>query len=182
MSPSKPSRRNACTPRRAASDAPTTAMERTATVTSGAAGLLDGDRLLRAPLHRLLDLGPQLLARRLVEDVEEVVVTHLEHLGRHRHAHRVGLAPVEVDHHPERHVGLPSSRATPAGPGCLAIMAGTRPRPVGTSDPSSPATAGAHSGTWSGRITPTDPYSSTNRGWTPSSGSSAGSAIPSTAR
>ena len=42
----------------------------------------DGDRLLRAAAHGLLDLGPQLLGRVLVEDVEEVVVADLEDLGR----------------------------------------------------------------------------------------------------
>src|SRR4029077_20687032 len=45
----------------------------------------DGDGLLRALAHGLLHLGAEVVGRRLLEDVEEVVVPHLEHLGRDAH-------------------------------------------------------------------------------------------------
>ena len=50
--------------------------------------------------HGLLDQRPRRLGRLLLEDVEEVVVAHLEDLGRDAHAHGVALALVEVDDDP----------------------------------------------------------------------------------
>ena len=57
-------------------------------------------------LHGHLHLGAQLLGRVLVEHVQEVVVAHLEHLGRGRHAQGVALTLVEVDD--DSHVHLRS--------------------------------------------------------------------------
>src|SRR4051812_36656046 len=84
IEPSKPSLRNVCAACMPASDAPTTTIEPIMAVALPArsAGSLldDGDRLLGTALHGLLDLGPQLLGRRLVQDVEKVVVADLEDL------------------------------------------------------------------------------------------------------
>jgi hypothetical protein len=66
--------------------------------------LLDTDRLFRALPDCLLYLGPQLLWRVLVEHIQVVVVTHLEHLGRGLHAQGVALTQVEVDHHSHRYL------------------------------------------------------------------------------
>src|SRR3954452_2034290 len=86
-----------------ASDAPTTTIEpimAVALLARSAGSLLDdGDRLLWTALHGLLDLGPQLLGRRLVQDVEKVVVADLEDLWCDPHADRVALTQVVVDHH-----------------------------------------------------------------------------------
>ena len=49
----------------------------------------------------------QLVGRLLLEHVEEVVVAHLEHLGRDAHAQRVALTLVEVDDDLEAHDALP---------------------------------------------------------------------------
>ena len=48
----------------------------------------------------------KLVGRLLLQHVQEVVVPHLEHLGRGRHAQRIALALVEVDNDPEAHVAL----------------------------------------------------------------------------
>src|SRR5262245_26018812 len=109
--PSYPCVRSSSAARKPASEAPTTTIVRSVTaVARGGAGsgllglgvllvgaVVDRDRLLRAPAHGLLDLGPQLLGRVFVEDVEEVVVSHLEHFRRGSHAEGVALAEVEVD-------------------------------------------------------------------------------------
>src|SRR3954469_5740774 len=93
--PSKPSRRSASAARRPASEAPTTAIERS--VVRGSA--LDGDGAGRADASRLFDLGAKLLARLLVEHVEIAVVAHLEDFGGGCHAQGVALAQVEVHVH-----------------------------------------------------------------------------------
>src|SRR5437879_8203686 len=64
-----------------------------------------GDRngVFGALANCLLHLGPELAGRRLVEDVQESVVTDLENLGQDAHAHRVGLAQVEIDHDSPAH-------------------------------------------------------------------------------
>src|SRR3954469_11698110 len=90
MRPSKPPSRKASTARSPASDAPTTA-------TCSSTSPFDRDGLLRAAPHRLLDLAAQLLGRLFLQHVEEVVVPHLEHLGRSLHAQGVALAQIEVD-------------------------------------------------------------------------------------
>jgi hypothetical protein len=59
--------------------------------------VLDGDGLLGAAPDRFLHLRTHLLRRVLVQDVQEVVVADLEHLGGDAHAHRVALTQVEVD-------------------------------------------------------------------------------------
>src|SRR5713226_4656400 len=64
----------------------------------GRSVLGDGDRLLGALTHGLLDLGSQVVGRLLLEDVEEVVVAHLEDLGGDPHADGVALADVEIDY------------------------------------------------------------------------------------
>ena len=74
---------------------------------------LDGDGLVRAEPRRLLDLGPQVLARLLLQDVEVPVVAHLEDLGGRAHAQGVALAEVEV--HGDPHVPPP---VAPAGTPC----------------------------------------------------------------
>ena len=55
----------------------------------------------------------------LVEHVELVVVSHLEHLGRGRHAQGIRLAPAPVDDHPHRRecTRAPAWAPTPPGPG-----------------------------------------------------------------
>ncbi len=53
--------------------------------------LLDRERLSRAEPDRLLDLLAVLLAGALDQDVELVIVVHLEDLGRDLHAHGIGL-------------------------------------------------------------------------------------------
>ena len=67
------------------------------------------DGLLRADAGRFVALLAQFLGGRLVEDVQEVVVAHLEHLGRDAHAQRVALALVEVDDNAESHHDLQGS-------------------------------------------------------------------------
>src|SRR3954468_15906254 len=62
------------------------------------ASALDRDRARRAHPDRFLHLGSELLGRLLLEDVEEVVVAHLEDLRRDAHAHGIARALVEVDH------------------------------------------------------------------------------------
>src|ERR1700678_3054398 len=47
--------------------------------------VLDAEGDLGTGAHGLLDLGPELLARLFVQDVQEVVVADLEHLGRDGH-------------------------------------------------------------------------------------------------
>ena len=52
---------------------------------SGARSIFrDADGLLRALLHGLLDTGPEVVGRVLLQHVEEVVVTHFEHLREPR--------------------------------------------------------------------------------------------------
>ncbi len=78
-------------------------------------------RLLGAAPHGFLDLVAHALGRGLVEDVEEVVVAHLEHLGGDPHADGVALAEVEVTHdaHGLVPLGLASAGPVPTvtGPG-----------------------------------------------------------------
>src|SRR5690606_3149187 len=73
----------------------------------------DGDGLLGAAASRLLHLVPQLLAGLLLQDVEEVVVPHLEHLGGGGHAQGIALAEVEIDN--DAHVALLRGVGIPAG-------------------------------------------------------------------
>src|SRR3954452_14443373 len=83
----------------------------------------DGDGLLGAALHALLDLGPILFARGLVQDVEEVVVAHLEDLGRDPHADRVALTQVVVDHY--SHLGPLGSVNCSSGEGSSCLTRST---------------------------------------------------------
>src|SRR4029077_12816794 len=53
--------------------------------------------LLGALADGLLHLGPQIVGRLILQDVEEVVVPNLEHLGGDPHADRVALTDIEVD-------------------------------------------------------------------------------------
>src|SRR4051812_43409149 len=77
--------------------------------------VLELDGLARAGLERLLDLGPQLLARRLVEDVQEIVVRSLEALGRPLHADGVALAQIKI--HDDSHPAImPAPRPERAAP------------------------------------------------------------------
>ena len=55
-------------------------------------------------------LRAQRVGRLLLEHVQEVVVAHLEHLGRDAHAQRVALTLVEVDDDLEAHGALPMRR------------------------------------------------------------------------
>ena len=55
----------------------------------------------------------QLLARLVLEHVEEVVVAHLEHLGRGGHAQGVALAEVVVDD--DAHDGSPPGSRSDGG-------------------------------------------------------------------
>src|SRR5690606_38793359 len=103
-----PRHRSSSTARSPASEAPTT------TIVTWRSLVDDRDRRLRAAAHGLFDLGSQIVGRRLVEDVEEVVVAHLEHLGRDLHAPGVALAQIEVDHHAVTHLASPASRIRPA--------------------------------------------------------------------
>src|SRR5271165_2430595 len=88
----------------------------------------DAEGRLRAGPNRLLDLLAQLLGGLLLEHVEEVVVTHLEDLGRRRHAQRIGLAQVPIHDHshaaqcnePEPRVArrrAPDAKRRPGHPG-----------------------------------------------------------------
>src|SRR5689334_16753095 len=107
MVPSKPWLRSSSAARKPARDPPTTTTRRrplTRPLRSTRGSFLDRDRLLGAPTHRLLHLGPQLLARLLLEHVEEVVVPNLEDLRGGRHAQGVALAQIEIDDH--SHKGL----------------------------------------------------------------------------
>src|SRR5262245_32866241 len=76
----------------------------------------DGDCLLGADARRFLTLLAQRVRRFLLQDVEEVVVTHLEHLGRDAHAQGVAFALVEVDDDPETHFVLPVRAAALTAP------------------------------------------------------------------
>jgi hypothetical protein len=53
--------------------------------------------LLRAAADGFLHLGTERLVRVLVEDLEDVVIVHLEDRGFDVHAHRVALAEITVD-------------------------------------------------------------------------------------
>lgn len=53
----------------------------------------------------LLESSPPIITRVLVEDVQEVVVAYLEHIGGDLHADRVALAQVVVDNY--SHGGSP---------------------------------------------------------------------------
>src|SRR4051812_28880853 len=65
---------------------------------SRAGSLLDNrDGLLGALADGLLHVRAQLVGRLVLQDVEEVVVPHLEHLGGDPHADRVALTDIEVD-------------------------------------------------------------------------------------
>src|SRR5262245_11255476 len=103
MRPPKPSQRSSSAARNPARDAPTT------TMACGRAFILvgsrvdDRDRSLGAAADGLFDLGAELVGRRLVEHVEEIVVADLEHFGRRLHAPGVALTEVEVDHHAVAH-------------------------------------------------------------------------------
>src|SRR4029077_4734957 len=70
--------------------------------------LLDADRQLGALPDRCLHRWPQPVLGMLLEHVEKVVVTHVEHLGRDGHANGIAIALVEVDHHLPSHRSLPS--------------------------------------------------------------------------
>jgi hypothetical protein len=75
------------------------------------ASALQGDGLCGTVEDRVFQGGPQVLRRILVEDIEVIVVTYLEHLGHDTHAYGVALTPVEVDDH--LHGNLPSVSETP---------------------------------------------------------------------
>src|SRR4051794_27990104 len=60
--------------------------------------LVDADRLLGALPHGLVALLTEIVGRVLLEHVQEVVVTDLEHFGDDAHADGIALAEVEVDH------------------------------------------------------------------------------------
>src|SRR4051794_29798792 len=108
MVPVKPSARSVSAARSPAREAPTMTMFSSVVMGSdpgGAAGAarpgsprgrsaFDGDGLLGAASRRLDDLRAERLVGLLLEDVEEVVIAHLEHLGRDAHADRVALAQV----------------------------------------------------------------------------------------
>src|SRR5262249_19215765 len=70
----------------------------TALTPLGGSALLDADRLLGALPDGLVALLAQVVGRVLLEHVEEVVVTDLEHFGDDAHADGIALAEVEVDH------------------------------------------------------------------------------------
>src|SRR6476646_8831678 len=109
MRPSNPARRSASAARNPASDIPTIATERTpAVLLARYVSVGERDCLGGTDAHCFFDLGAQLLARFLLEHVEEVVVAHFEDLGRGRHAEGVALALVEIDHDP--HHCLPARR------------------------------------------------------------------------
>ena len=81
-------------------------------------------------------LRAQLLGRLFLEHVQEVVVAHLEHLGRDAHAQRVALTLVEVDDDLEAHGALPSQRRTSialprSAPGCASQYGRRGPRAGG---------------------------------------------------
>src|SRR4029079_11882280 len=78
--------------------------------------LVDGDGLLRALPDGLIALLPQLVRRVLLEHVEEVVVTDLEHFGDDAHAGGIALAEVEVDHDLPGHCASKTRVGTLAGP------------------------------------------------------------------
>ena len=74
-----------------------------------------------------LHLLTQLFGRRLVEDVEEIVVVDLEHLRGQAHAERIALTQIEVDHYSHRfslHSSLMPEAA--ASPGVFRPLIGPR--------------------------------------------------------
>jgi hypothetical protein len=81
---------------------------------------LEGDGLLGAATNGFFDLAAQLFGRVLLQHVEEVVISNLEHLGRGLHTERVALAEIEVDHdlHPFASKWSRSGRATYRSLGC----------------------------------------------------------------
>ena len=73
----------------------------------------DGDGLLGAALDCLVDPLAGIIARGLVQQVQEVVVTHLENVRSNLHANGVALTQVVVHDHPVSHWFLPSPRRHP---------------------------------------------------------------------
>src|SRR5439155_22193495 len=67
-------------------------------IVAGGSALVDADGLLGALADGLIALLAQLVRRVLLEHVQEVVVTDLEHFGDDAHADGIALAEVEIDH------------------------------------------------------------------------------------
>jgi hypothetical protein len=90
---------------------------------------LDGDGVLRAAQHRLVDIGPIRVIDTITQHHSETGVVHVEVSRRDEHAPAVPLALTWVDGHPRQRISPLAILALAAQPAPPVVRAGEPHQP-----------------------------------------------------